>query len=841
MIFWKLTARELRRRPGRALLTLLSIAIGMAAVVSVSLGTATTRQASKQMFEMIAGRAALQITAEGNGAFPKTVVSTVERVPGVKAAVPSVQRFTKMRFEHKLFPLLAMGINPAIDRKARDYELREGEFFKDGNGILLESHFAQAIGARVGDEVKLMTPRPRSPLLKPARIVGLLTARGAAGFNKGGVVILPLPLAERYFTGRGNITAIDLVLEDGVNETTVAERIRAVLPQGLDVHSPATRTQLAKETLTSLEQGLLLATVLAVALGICIILNTFLMNVSERRRQLAILRAVGATRRQIVSMLLVEGLVLGVLGTVLGCLLGIGGGYLLMSAITRLYVATPPPVGFPWFPFLLAGVLGPTVAVVAAAVPALLTARITPVEAMQPLVLQEGSRSPPWLTWVGIALLAVSGAMEHASVRGWLLSSLSVYFTVAFIAAVVLLIPLVLDPLARAVTWLLSPVLRLEGRLAHRQVRRRPIRTALTAGVLYIAVTVGVGLGTTIINNVNDVCKWSHQTLAGDFYVRAMMPDTATGVTTRVPTEIQEEIRHIPGVSNVDTIQIISGVDAAGHAAVVAARQFSDPHNLGLDLLEADPATMRQDLLAGEVVVGTVLAQYAGVKVGDSITLKTRGGDRTFRVGGLVVDYMVGGYIVYMQRAVAERSFGIEGVDAFLVNAAPGDRADVQTALEKLCEQNGLMLQSNAELARLINTIVNGVVGGLWGILVLALLVAAFGVANTLTMNVLEQTRELALLRVVAMTRRQVRKMVLSQAGIIGVIGLGLGMLFGVTLAFLISRDTMALLGYPVPFIVQPVFLTGCFVAGLALVLAAALLPAERAARLDLLIALQYE
>ena len=132
MILWKLTARELRRRPGRALLTLLSIAIGMAAVVSVSLGTATTRQASQRMFEMIAGRAALQITAEGGGAFPETVASSVKRVHGVEAAVPSVQRFTKMWFEHKAFPMLAMGINRAIDRQARDYELQEGEFFKDG-------------------------------------------------------------------------------------------------------------------------------------------------------------------------------------------------------------------------------------------------------------------------------------------------------------------------------------------------------------------------------------------------------------------------------------------------------------------------------------------------------------------------------------------------------------------------------------------------------------------------------------------------------------------------------------------------------------------------------------
>ena len=174
------------------------------------------------------------------------------------------------------------------------------------------------------------------------------------------------------------------MLEDGIDEGTVAEQVRAVLPQGLSVHSAAMRTQNAKEMLAGLEQGLLLATVLAVVLGICIILNTFLMNVSERRPQLAILRAMGAREGKSSACCSCEGLILGVLGTVLGCLFGIGGGYLLMR---RSRGCTSPrrrrwsSSGF----LSYWRALGPTVAVVGAAVPALLTAQINPAEAMRPL------------------------------------------------------------------------------------------------------------------------------------------------------------------------------------------------------------------------------------------------------------------------------------------------------------------------------------------------------------------------------------------------------------------------------------------------------------------------
>ena len=152
-----------------------------------------------------------------------------------------------------------------------------------------------------------------------------------------------------------------------------------------------------------------------------------------------------------------------------------------------------------------------------------------------------------------------------------------------------------------------------------------------------------------------------------------------------------------------------------------------------------------------------------------------------------------------------------------------------------------MLLQSFAELSRNLDALLDRLVGGLWGILVLGFVVAAFGIANTLSMNVLEQTRELALLRVVAMTRGQVRRMVLAQAALIGLIGVVLGMGSGVVTAYVISLSMVTMLGYPIAFALHPWLFAGCFLGTMILVLLASLLPAERAARLDLLIALQYE
>jgi putative ABC transport system permease protein len=296
----------------------------------------------------------------------------------------------------------------------------------------------------------------------------------------------------------------------------------------------------------------------------------------------------------------------------------------------------------------------------------------------------------------------------------------------------------------------------------------------------------------------------------------------------------------MPGVTGVEAVRYF-GSEVGDQTVTVIARDFNDPKQFPVVLAKGEPEDVRSRLLAGEVVLGTVLAQRSGLNVGESIRMQTPDGPRKLRIAGLVVDYTVGGNVVGTHLATARRIFHVQGADIFLVRARPEAIESVRGLLKTSCEKSGLMLHSFAELSRLLDGIMSGILRGLWGLLALGFIVAGFGIGNTLMMNVLEQTREIAMMRVLGMTRWQVRKMILTQAIIIGIVGLGLGVIAGVNTAYIMSLCMQPLLGYTIRFALPVVLIIGSFVMAFLIVLAAAWVPAGRATKLDLMVALQYE
>jgi putative ABC transport system permease protein len=434
-----------------------------------------------------------------------------------------------------------------------------------------------------------------------------------------------------------------------------------------------------------------------------------------------------------------------------------------------------------------------------------------------------------------------------ACIVGYLPAKMMTIVGVLFTLTFLLLIPIVLHPLAWLVSWVLNPLLRTEGRIANRQVLRRLVRTSLTVGILYVAVSSAVSLGTNILDTVDDIHSWTSKTLKGDFLVQAMRQDPSTGMGAKMKEAYVAELRQIEGVANVDSIRRIPTAALSPKFAdgkqqvIVLVRDYTDTGELPLDIKSGDTASLRERLAQGEVVLATSLAHRAGVDVGDEIMLETCGGPKGCRVAATATAYMAGGMMVYMEGQTARRLLKAEGVDWYAVDSQPGKLDLVGGALKGWCDEKGLLFQSFADLQERVDQMTKGVVAGLWGLLVLGLIVGAFAVANTLTMNVLEQTRELALLRVVAMTRWQVRKSILAQALTIGAIGLLTGSVGGMIGAYVMNLCWAQLLGGAPRFALHPSLLAACLGAGLLVIVAAAWIPAERAARLKLLIALQYE
>ena len=254
-----------------------------------------------------------------------------------------------------------------------------------------------------------------------------------------------------------------------------------------------------------------------------------------------------------------------------------------------------------------------------------------------------------------------------------------------------------------------------------------------------------------------------------------MRQDMRTGKSAKMPESLVNELRAIEGVSNVDSLRYISGsilsaqLEDGKQQVMVFVRDFTDKGNLPLVIKAGDPATLRQRLWPkAKWCWAPSWPPPRTSSVGDEITLETREGPKQLRVAATTTAYMVGGMVVYMEGKTARRLLNVEGVDMYIVNAKRRDRRPRHARLKPICDQNGLMLHSFADLPQHVDEMTAGVIASLWGLLALGLIVGAFGIANTLTMNVLEQTRELALLRVVAMTRWQVRKTILSQAAIIG-------------------------------------------------------------------------
>ena len=334
-----------------------------------------------------------------------------------------------------------------------------------------------------------------------------------------------------------------------------------------------------------------------VALAIFIVLNTFQMNLSERRTRLAVLRAVGATRRQILQMLLSETLAMGVVGAVFGCLLGLAGAHLLLRVMARLSASAPIPLQLSCAPFVLAMLLGIGVAVLATYLPAGTQAGSRPWKQFG-LRRRRCQHAASRLTTVGGAALFVVSGAGGRRLHSRLAADRRFHSRRRHLSGGLRLG----HPRTGAAVGAFRPHVDLpasaSGRRFGRATTGLPQRAGgLTVGVLYIAIAAGVGLGTTIINNVQDVHNWNRRTMEGDFLVCAAFADPTTARACKCRKPLGDEIRSMNGVVSVDTIRYFH-VPTGSDTGDVIARDFAESEPLPLVLTEGKPEEVRRRLCA---------------------------------------------------------------------------------------------------------------------------------------------------------------------------------------------------------------------------------------------------
>lgn len=957
----RFSRRQIRTRPGRAFLTLFSIILGVAAISAVQMLSVSIRGASKNLFSTVTGNADLVVQAAADAPLQESLLPTIEGIEGVKAAVPVIQGnvtiFTGHGEENARTRGMVLGVDPKRDRALRDQELAAGRFLGDPPTeeekklvaesdeeqkeepeqlpeLVLEENFARARRVDVGDDVRILSAGGRQKF----RVIGLIRATSYARATAGGMAYVGIPTAQRLFLrGQKQFSSIQIVAANDKEVPALAERINALLPQGIKAAPPAGRTAVLEQTMHPTEQGLSVAVVFVTLLAAFMVFNTFMMNVSERRRQMAIIRAVGGTRSQLFAILIRESLFLGIIGTVLGIFIGYWGTVFATFVLGHGLEVDFPTAKLTWQIALKAGLFGIGIALAGAIYPAWSASRLTPLEAMSPLAPASEERSQAGPIAAGCLLVAVGGVLLFMTMEGYLPINYGVYpALLILIGLVVLAETLLVNITAEIVSRLIRPLFGVPASLARRQIERHQTRSALTSGVLFIAAATGVGLSYVILDTVSNVRDWYKRTIIGDFYVRVALPDFASGESPETPEdfnqklddldprrllqrkeklhqeiaaatvkadtaevarlhqqdmEIDEKLRTTPVVS-IDRGRIVK-TKIKGIDTMVGAREYPTLDHAGFDIVEAMPDAAYQEARSNEtmpqqgndetktsegrtprekiyyammedkrkrlrrragldkdkgelippVVVSSVVASQADIHPGDVVEIDTPNGPKKVHVLGINNEYLVGGLLVWMQRIAAEDLLGIQGYDGYIVMAKPGadNRQKLHAQLQALTNEYGLLLQSFAEIHTTIEGIIRSTDFMLWGLVFVEFVVAAFGVVNTLTMSVLEQTRELGMLRIIAMTRDQVRQTIEAQAVIIGVMGIVPGVLVGLLIAYLMNKATYASIAHPVEFGFHPGMVLGVLAGSLSLVIVAAMLPAYRAARIDVLKALQYE
>jgi putative ABC transport system permease protein len=839
-----------RKHLVRWILTIGGIVLGVALLVGMYTANQSVLEAFNRTVENIAGKTQLQVSA-GDGGFAEEVLERVQSDPDVRAAAPVIEQVVDSGIQGQ-GKLLILAVDMTGDRSLRDYDLEGGDeevmddplvFLAQPDSLILTRDFAARNGLASGSKLAMKTMEGD----KQFTVRGILRSGGMTAAFGGNLAIMDIYAAQKFFgTGR-RFDRIDIGLKDGMTLEQGQASLRKLLGPGFEVEPPSGRGQHFESLMSVYYMTMNIASLFALFIGTFIIYNSFAIAVTQRRAEIGILRALGATRGQIRALFLGESAIAGLAGSAVG----IGFGLLMAQGMTAsvntimegLMGASANADHMRVRPWLLvtAAAVGVITSMVAAFLPARNAARVDPVKALQKgqyQVLSAGENRRR-----RTAALAAIAVAAGCIILG---RSTAVFYTGYFLAmlAMLLLTPalsLYLSKLLRGPLKWLRPV---EGALAADSLIQSPRRTSATVAALMLSLALVIALAGMARSSYTEITQWMSITMSPDFFVTPS--ELLSTRTYHFPDSMGDGLRQIAGIAEVQPVRIVR-IDFRGKPVMLVA----------IDSLSIARRTRGQKVTAGDFddmyrataaqkgfIIADNFAQLDKLRLGQTLEIASPSGVLRLPIAGILEDFSNQLGTIFIERALYRRLWKDDEVDVFRIYLAPGAvAADVKARiLDRFAHERRLFVLSNKEVRSWVLKLTDQWFGMTYLQLFVAVLVAVLGIVNTLTVSITDRRRELGVLRAVGGLRNQIRHTIWMEALAIGIIGLILGVAAGaVNLYYMmtVSRESFAgiALDYTFPFgivgLLVPVILGAAFVS--------ALFPAERAVRSSLVEALEYE
>jgi putative ABC transport system permease protein len=849
----KLVLRGLAARKVRALLTSLAVLLGVAMITGSYVLTDTINRSFERIFEQGEEGVAVEVTPHETISnsdqvspppFSENLLKRVRAVDGVHLAVGGIfDQVSILKRNGK--PLQTSGapnfVTSVPPPQINPFRYVAGRPPRGDDEVALDKFTADRHKFHIGDRIGIAGKVPK----RTYKLLGIARFGDVSSFGGASIAVVTLRQAQVLTGNVGKLESIQVAKSSDASDQQLKQRIRAVLPPSVDVRTGA--EQAAKQSADQKKNFSFLTTILvafgfiALFVGGFIIFNTFSITVAQRTREFAMLRTLGASRRQVLLSVVAEALAIGVVAAAVGLAAGIGYAKGINALFKAIGVDLPSSGTVILSRTIIVAVLvGVVLTVVASLFPAIRATRVAPLEA-----LREGSGAQPQrrgrryavgavLLIVGVAVMALG--LFAANDSDTALSLVGLGTLVVFLGAA-MLSPLLVPPIARTASAPLVRLRGLTGQLARENTMRNPSRTAVTASALMIGLALvtfvavfAAGLKAGINNTID-------RSFRGDFLLQN------TDGFSPIPPAASRDVAKLPEVAAVSPWRLSRGKaqGIGGTTEVLGLDPKTAERGIKLDWVKGSPATLA-NLKPGQAVIDRKFGDNHHLGVGNSLNFTTPTARHVrLRIVGTVRDdaNFLGDVVVPI--AVVDREFGEHQDSVAIVSLKPGAPVNrAKTQINRLLAARFPTVESlnQRELKQKQSQGFNQLLGLIYALLSLAVIVSIFGIVNTLVLTIHERTRELGLLRAVGMSRRQVRRMIRYESVITALIGAILGAVLGIFFAVVVSRplaDEGFVLKIPVVSLI--VFLVLAAIAGVL----AAIPPARRASRLDVLEALAYE